>query len=340
MADTFERPGYAQRCEIGLKRPHNEDSFGAHVPSADKDERALGSLFVVADGIGSIGGGEQASHWAVKTLIDTYYDAELEDDEPRERILAAIQDAQDAVRARARILKVDSLGTTVVGAVILPSGRSLIFNVGDSRAYHLHGGSFEQVTSDQVYIDPKGDPKRAKLTSYLGQPQPILPNIYERQLTPGDKVLLCSDGLWGLVEKDEIAKVVTSHDAKPAVDLLVERVYERGARDNVTICIVETGKRRGVNPLIWAALLVLAGLLAAFLFIQNQPQSAQVSPSQTPTPAATTLATALPTDEQPTAGVAIHRDPTATPTRSSRDAATATPDVGSTLVVRTPTPGG
>ncbi len=334
MADNFERPVFAHRCEIGLKRPRNEDSFGAHTPNGgDKRERDLGSLFVIADGIGSIGGGEQASEWAVKTLIDTYYDAELEDDEPRERIVAAIQDAQDAVRARARVLKVDTLGTTVAGVLILPNGRTLIFNVGDSRVYRHHNGEFEQVTADQTYVDPKGDPKRAKLTSYLGQPQPILPNIYERTLKRGDKLLICSDGLWGLVEKDEIARTVSAHDAKKAVDLLVERVYERGARDNVTICVIETGKPRGINPLVWVALLIAAALLAAFVVLQNQPLTAALP---LPTPTATAEGTA---DAAPTAGVSIHRDATATPDDGTAEP-TATPPPGSTLVVRTPTPGG
>lgn len=308
MAESFERPIFAQRCEIGLKRPRNEDSFAAHVPDGtDKREQMLGALFVVADGIGSIGGGEQASDWATRTLVDTYFDAELEDEEPRERIIAAIQDAQDAVRARARVLKVETLGTTVAGAVILPTGRALIFNVGDSRVYHLRGGTFTQVTTDQTYVEPKGDPKRAKLTSYLGQPQPILPNLYERQLAHGDKLLICSDGLWGLVEQDEIAKVVAAHPAKQAVDLLVERVYALGARDNVTICIVEMGQRRRIRPFVWVVLLLLAaGLLAAILYLRDPLVCCAFPPTPTPTP--TMLAETAPP--------------------------------GSTLIVRTPTPGG
>jgi PPM family protein phosphatase len=307
MTASFERPTYAQRCEIGLKRQQNEDAFGAHLPSDDNRERALGALFVVADGVGSIGGGEQASHWAVKTLVDTYFDAELEDEDVRERLVAAIQDAQDAVRARARILKVDTLGTTVAGVILLPSGRALIFNVGDSRVYLLHGSALEQVTTDQVYVDPKGDPKRAKLTSYLGQPQPILPNIYERQLARGDKLLVCSDGLWGLVEKDEIGKVIATQDAKRAVDTLVEQVYALGARDNVTICVVETGKKRGVSPWLWLALLVIAGVLAAVMYVQLTWNCCAPPP-----PTATTTATLEATAPPP----------------------------ASTLVVRTPTPGG
>jgi serine/threonine protein phosphatase PrpC len=337
MAETIRQLVYASRSEIGLKRKVNEDSAAEHVPDAESSEAAHGAMFIVADGIGSIGGGDTASKWAVKTFQDTYYDPELDDEHVRERVLAAIQDAQEAVKARARVLKLDSLGTTLTGVVILPDSTACIFNVGDSRVYLLRGETLEQITVDQSGVDPKGDPNRPKLTSYLGQRQPILPNLYERQLEEGDTLLICSDGLWGMLQHDEIASIVRRLPPQAAVDKLIERVYETGARDNVTISIVQHGEARKTPsrlplPLILALMVILIAAVATFaLLSQNRTQQLVAA-----TPSEVILASAEPSvTTTPAAGLTTHIAATSTPRSLS---VTATDDNGSSLVARTSTP--
>lgn len=330
MGEAIRQLVYASRSEIGLKRKVNEDSAAAHMPEPDSPEAERGAMFIVADGIGSIGGGDTASKWAVKTFHDTYYDPELDDEDVRERVIAAIQDAQEAVKARARVLKLDSLGTTLTGVVILSDGTASIFNVGDSRVYLARGDTLEQVTVDQSGVDPKGDPNRPKLTSYLGQKQPILPNLYERQLQQGDTLLICSDGLWGMLQHDEIASIVRRLPPQEAVDKLIERVYEQGARDNVTISIVQHGeaaqKPTSRLPVLLAVVVLLVVLGVAFaLLTRNQTPAVVVA---TPSVVVTLAEPTIPP-------LSTHRDVTNTPRSSG---VTATAENGSSLVVRTATP--
>src|SRR5262245_9356753 len=136
MTNDFRKLVFAQKTDRGLLREKNEDSCGFRIPEADTPAAAHGAIFIVADGIGGIGRGEEASRVAIETILETYYDPDLEDDDPRERIIAAIQDANEAVRARARTLGVNMLGTTLAGVVITQQ-KAYLFNVGDSRIYRM-----------------------------------------------------------------------------------------------------------------------------------------------------------------------------------------------------------
>src|SRR5688500_18479729 len=113
MPDNFRQLVFAQKTDRGLVREINEDACGYRMPESGSKAATYGALFLVADGIGGIGYGEEASRAAVATTLDTYYDPDLDDDDPRERIIAAIQDANEAVRARARTLNLQLLGTTL-----------------------------------------------------------------------------------------------------------------------------------------------------------------------------------------------------------------------------------
>jgi PPM family protein phosphatase len=260
MAGDFRKLVFAQKTDRGLKREVNEDSCAFRLPEVETPAADLGALFLVADGIGGIGRGEEASHAAVETVLSTYYDPELEDDHPRERLLAAIQDANEAVRARARTLNLEMLGTTLAGVVILSDEKLYLFNVGDSRIYLLRGETIRQITADQSSIDTQDSFARAKLTAFVGQFQPLLPQILEYDLQKDDTLLICSDGLWGLVEDHEIAAVVQRYPPQKAVDVLIQKVYERGARDNVTITIIRNGQRASRRA-VFLTLLVLAAII-------------------------------------------------------------------------------
>jgi serine/threonine protein phosphatase PrpC len=268
MTGDFRRLAFAQKTDRGLVREINEDACGYRIPEPNTPSAAYGTMFVVADGIGGMGRGEEASRVAVEALLNTYYDPELDDESPRERIIAAIQDANEAVRAHARTLKLNMLGTTLAGAVILPSGSAFLFNVGDSRIYLLNGHHIEQVTSDHSLIDAHDNLSKAKLTAFIGQFQPVLPQIHVRELQPDDTLMICSDGLWGLVDPPEIAAVLLRYPPRNAVDKLVRMVHERGARDNVTITIIQRGKALNFVRTALALTLIAAALL---LFVLLQP---------------------------------------------------------------------
>ena len=259
--------------------------------------------------------GEQASRAAIETLIESYYDHELDDEDPRERLIAAIQDAHEAVLARSRALAGQSIGTTLVGVVVLLSGRLVLFNVGDSRLYRVRRNSIEQLTDDQSAIDPAVDGgDRAKLTAYIGQPRPIVPQIAEHPLQPGDTLVACSDGLWGLVEAAEIASLVRASAPDSAVGHLIEQVYANGARDNVTVMLIQYGNRPGKNRLM-LALLIAAVIVAAVVVANGLRQSAATTNPAAADPVAATAEiaptiteSAPPTDEN--AGLLIVRTPT------------------------------
>ena len=315
---TLERLVVAHQSDRGLKRANNEDTSDFRIPAPGTAEAHFGALFVVADGVGSLGSGEHASRAAVETLFDSYYDPELDDEDPRERIIAAIQDANEAVRARGRAFEGQPLGTTLVGAAVLPSGRMVLFNVGDSRVYRVRGRSIEQLTADQSAVDPSSGGERAKLTAYVGQPAPILPQVTEQEFRPGDILVICSDGLWGLVDAADIAKVVRSHTPDLAVARLVKQVYANGARDNVTVMLVHYGrparKRRLMLVLLVAVVLMLAAGLAAIQLRQGVavmgPPTAGAAETRVVVPLAVTDS-APQTDAAP--GLLVVRTPTFTP---------------------------
>jgi PPM family protein phosphatase len=303
MPEDFRKLVFAQKTDRGLVREINEDACGYRLPERGTAAAAFGALFLVADGIGGIGRGEEASRTAVDTTLATYYDADLDDEDPRERIIAAVQDANEAVRARARTLNLQMLGTTLAGAIILSPEKAFLFNVGDSRIYRVRGETIDQMTSDQASIDATDNQTsyaKAKLTAFVGQFQPILPQLIPCDLQKDDILLICSDGLWGLVEPHEISAVVGRYAPQKAVDVLIQMVHERGARDNVTVTIIQNRQQSNPVPaLVALAVLVLALIAGAFALLQPSllaGAATEQSPSITASFAANTPDNVLLTD--------------------------------------------
>jgi protein phosphatase len=312
VADLSQRIAVAVQSETGLKRQTNEDAYDYHIPTANSARGRFGALFVVADGVGSLGAGDEASKAAIATLLDTYYDPELDDDDPRERLIAAVQDANEAVRARSRSLEASNMGTTLAGAAMLPDGRTFIFHVGDSRVYRLRGQTLQQLTADHSAVDMASRRPRSKLTSYVGQPTPVTIGVSEQPLQMGDTLVICSDGLWGLVEEAEIAALVAGNSLEGGVQKLIERVYANGARDNVTVMLVQYRAAARSRRVYWlAAVLLVAALLIALVAGGGL---AAAPPEVTATPAeATPLVEIVPDVTEDTAGHLTVRTPTPPP---------------------------
>jgi protein phosphatase len=205
-------------------------------------------LFVVADGMGGHNAGEVASALAAKTLhefIEQAHDAS-------ESIVAeALVLANDEVlSAAAGNVTYEGMGTTVVAACIKDG--SLVFgNVGDSRIYLMRDGSLEQLTDDDSWVsrvlpadaigteEASRHPMRHVLTKVVGLREDMEPSVGSSSFQSGDMLLLCSDGLHGVVNDDAIATLLgRSGSVEEIAGELVEKALDSGSTDNITAVVV------------------------------------------------------------------------------------------------------
>ena len=231
--------------DTGRSRHHNEDAL-----LMDSD---LG-LFAVADGLGGRRAGEVASAVALDRLaavVRQCHGPGLLDPERAVILCAALHEADRAVWEEA-IGRPERSGmaSTAVVAWIVGSGLE-VANVGDSRAYLLRSGMLSQISLDDSAIaelrragrlpdDPARWPPRQMITRALGAAAATEPHSAHRDLTPGDRVLLCSDGLTEMLADGEIEEVLGRRlDPAEACDVLVRVANERGGLDNITVVLIE-----------------------------------------------------------------------------------------------------
>jgi len=250
--------------DVGRKRSSNEDSF-AVAPDFN--------LLVVADGMGGHAAGEVASRLAVESIErhisgsdprrePTYpasfrypRDEEAKLPVPARRLLNAIRLAnQEIVRAVRKNKSQRGMGTTVVIAQVHGT-RAYIGSVGDSRAYLVRGSSIKQLTSDHTFVneqvrtgaltveEARRHPARNILTRAVGSQEEVEADIVEQDLKPGDRLLLCSDGLTTMAEDDQILAAIRSSpdDPEAACRALIALANEKGGEDNVTAVLLYAG---------------------------------------------------------------------------------------------------
>lgn len=238
--------------DVGLQRDHNEDSLaivGSNGP------------FVVADGMGGHRAGDVASRLATEAIAEHFqtgstvasvdHDGRFTEDE--NRLLTSIRTANRRILERSlRSKDLQGMGTTVVCALFVPeSNRMIIAHVGDSRVYRLRGGFLTQMTRDHSLFndylmampdlseEQRSELPRNVITRALGMQDDIPVDLQSEDAMPGDIYVLCSDGLSGMVEdEDIIAAVSSSSDLEQATRLLVRRANENGGEDNVTALLV------------------------------------------------------------------------------------------------------
>lgn len=234
--------------DVGRVRDHNEDSF-LDLPSH--------GLFAVADGMGGHAAGEVASRLAIQTLQRRLGSpgAASADLPIEQQVAEAILQANAAILAEsARDPGLAGMGTTITVAVTLDRpGELLLGHVGDSRAYRMSDGQLVQLTTDHTVVQrhvedgslsldaARHHPLRHLLTRALGTQADVEVDVFGATLGPDEILLLCSDGLTGMVDDEQLASMLA--DAGPLPDLarrLVSAANDGGGEDNITVVLVRT----------------------------------------------------------------------------------------------------
>ena len=325
---------FSYETNVGRKRDVNEDSLW---PKVDEHSHSAtdphGMLFIVADGMGGHMAGEVASALAINEISETYYGLDDEVTEVKERLQIAIRTAHEKIREEAaESPEKEKMGTTVVTVVVKydeeeQAGTVWVGWVGDSRVYLLRQGRLTQLTKDHSFLWPQIEagqltwtqqrfhPQRSRINRALVAHHPITTaDVRSFELQPGDRLLLCSDGLYGEVEPENIEKTLASYPPQQAVHNLIEqanspkevvndnkRYLLEGGDDNITAIIVDVDPQlepvassetvpdlpvikpqqsRLITPIL-GALLVLLMLGAGFFVFTNVYSESAVSSAGT-----------------------------------------------------------
>ena len=234
----------------GVTRQENQDSF-----LIEDCEKASCSILALCDGMGGANAGGLASELSAKAFVNHVYHhlstfPTRISDYPR-----VMSDACDEANGVAYAYSqfgdhLTGMGTTLVAAVLRRNGTGYVLNVGDSRAYQMHRRSLKQISRDHSLVEElvedgiinaeqaRHHPQKNVITRALGSDKEVEADIFSVNLTLGDSLLLCSDGLSNIVPEEEIAAVLMdSDDAESACRDLMELALSRGAPDNVTIIV-------------------------------------------------------------------------------------------------------
>jgi serine/threonine protein phosphatase PrpC len=235
--------------DAGPHREINEDSLGCFAPGDSLALERKGYLFVVADGLGGHNAGEVASSCAVARVGEEYYSPSN-----HTRIEPALRQAVQAANLRIHELthrnpEYRSMETTLT-ALAIAGAQAYVAHIGDTRVYHWRGGRITQLTSDHSeaaelvrmrILKPdkvREHPGRNTLTRTLGSRLIPRPDYLRHPAAVGDQFLLCSDGLWSVMEDEEIADVLGDSPPAESSRRLIDRALERDALDNVTVQVV------------------------------------------------------------------------------------------------------
>ncbi|WP_369257346.1 PP2C family protein-serine/threonine phosphatase [Geodermatophilus amargosae] len=234
---------YAARSDRGLVRGNNQDSVYAGP-----------RLLAVADGMGGHAAGDVASKVVIAAL------EHLDEDAPSGDMLQALREAvfdgsehlREVIRESPQL---EGMGTTLT-AVLFAGGRLALCHVGDSRAYLLRDGVFTQITHDDTFVQTLIDdgritpeeanhhPQRSLLLRALNG-QDVDPDLSMREARAGDRYLLCSDGLSGVVSEETLAEALRDPDPQSTADRLVELALRSGGPDNITVIVADVVEDSG-----------------------------------------------------------------------------------------------
>lgn len=271
--------------DVGRKRTANEDYYGSF--SGD-----FGNLIIVCDGVGGFKGGTVASRQTVET-IKSYFEKLLPKFNPQIELKNALDKADlvlKQIAAESEELK--ELGSTAV-VLLIKDSYAYIAHIGDSRLYLVRDNKINQLTTDHSFVQEmlksgiineeqaKNHPKKNVITRALGPQGGSNPDItIPIKIYKDDYFILCTDGLTGYVNDEELIKFVTENSPQDACIKLVNLANERGGKDNITVQVVKvlTGKKyksnKKINKKIFqiASAVILIILFFASLFIFTQTE--------------------------------------------------------------------
>jgi protein phosphatase len=235
--------------DVGCVRELNEDSAAYVQPYDEAVLAGKGMLFVVADGMGGHSAGEVASNMAVEVIRRVYYE---EDREAQAALKKAVEKAnREIFEAAARDETMKGMGTTCT-ALVLQNGRAISAHVGDSRMYLVRDGQIYLLTEDHSAVmemvkhgiisaeEARHHPDKNVILRALGSHAEVEVSTWQEPLPvrEGDRFVLCSDGLYDLVEDEEIRQAVSAAEPRAACESLVALAKQRGGHDNITVAIV------------------------------------------------------------------------------------------------------
>jgi PPM family protein phosphatase len=243
---------YAARSDRGLIRGNNQDSVYAGP-----------RLLAVADGMGGHAAGDVASKVVISAL------EHLDDDAPSGDMLQALRQAvfegsehlREVIRESPQL---EGMGTTLT-AILFAGSRLALCHVGDSRAYLVRDGQFSQITHDDTFVQTLIDDGRITVEEANSHPQRSLllralngqevePDLSMREARDGDRYLLCSDGLSGVVSEETLAEALKDPDPQSTADRLIELALRSGGPDNITVIVADvvedSGGRGRLDPVI------------------------------------------------------------------------------------------
>ena len=241
-------------CDVGRKRRREPNQDAAEVVLPDPDERWHPPLLLVADGLGKYMGGSKASQLVAKTFKQEFKQAQ----HPTDYLYLmekCVQAAHQEIRAYgAKDPNLAFMGSTVV-AVTLDAEQLYLLNVGDSRAYIMRDRKTLQVSQDQSWVaaqvragvltkqETDAHPSRNRLTMAITAKRPEIKSFKTiEKLEPHDTVLLCSDGLWGVVPETLIHAAATEMPPQVAADKLVALANQSEGPENIAVIIARRSR--------------------------------------------------------------------------------------------------
>lgn len=255
------KPVSGKDSNIGNVRQVNEDSFVVLEVTRVQESRGIPlGLYVVADGMGGHKAGEIASRTVNKIITEKVLNAEVIpglafatrrlDETPGSVLASAVKEANRILYNLAHSRGSD-MGTTLTAALII-GDTATIANVGDSRTYLWREGVLRQVTEDHSLVaslvkagmlkpeEVRQHPQRNQVFRSLGTKPEVEPDIFTETLQRGDRLILCSDGLWEMVRDPEISRIVArARSPQEACRALIQKAKDAGGDDNITVIVVK-----------------------------------------------------------------------------------------------------
>ena len=232
------------RTDKGRKRNNNQDSIFI----SDTPVGPLPNLYIVADGMGGHAAGDFASRYAISVVVDFVRKSTVVNPISLLR-RALIYSSNELFKEADKDKDKMGMGTTMVAAVIVDK-KLYVANIGDSRLYQIND-DIKQITMDHSLVEElirsgqlernkgRNHPEKNIITRAMGSRDEAMPDFFEINISEGDKILLCSDGLSNMVEDDEIKDIIQDNSSlDDAVSSLISRANYYGGNDNISVIIV------------------------------------------------------------------------------------------------------